>query len=921
MPDVSLLINGSTHRLIVDSNETLLDTLRDRLHLTGSKRGCDTGDCGACTVLLDGAPINACLMLTAEADGSSITTIEGVRHPVQEEFVKHSAFQCGYCAPGVVVSSSALLDRNARPGEGEIKTALSGHLCRCTGYLGILRALKGESPDTGEKSEFDVVGKPVPRKDTWDKVTGRAMFTADHYFPGMVYGALVTSPHPHARVLGIDASQAQAADGVVLVLTAAEVPSTTYGVSPARYDETILPLGVVRHVGEPVAAVFAVDRRKAEHAASLVRVEYKPLEPVFNVGKATEAAAPALHEAYPRNINTHILQDFGNFEQSAVDAAHVREDVFQGQRTHQAFLEPQASLAMLEGDLINVWTASQAPHYTQYHLSRVLGIPMSKLRVIRPAMGGGFGGKAEVTKLDFLSVIAAQRLQRPVLMTMDRRQVFQHGRGRHAQTITLKTAFDKDGTLLGSSIEVKLDGGAYTGYGIITSYYSGCLLTTPYKLPHFHFEADRICTNLPTCGAQRGNGTPQPRFAFESQLDLAARDLGLDPIAVRMKNLMPAGYKTVNDLQITSCGIKECLDEAVKLSAFDDKYGKLPYGRGIGIGLGCFISGAGYPIIRGDLPHSACTIRVADDGERVFLYTGAPEIGQGSDTVLCQIAAEELGIEYERVSIISSDSAVTPKDLGAYASRITFMAGNATVDAARKVKATIEEFWAESVGKPAGPLVFRRGNVSDGQTAMPFAEIAARRFAKKGGIVATGCYSPPKLGGSFKGAAVGTSPAYSFCAVVAEVRVDTGTGRVTVDRMCAVHDSGTVINPLTFRGQVEGSLVMGMGEALMEEVLHSEGRLVNPTFHDYLIPTIADSFPIVSASVPIRDPNGPFGAKEVGEGTILPVMGAIANAIDDAVGVRIKSLPITAEKVLRAMTHRDTRDAPPGGSPQPACST
>jgi 4-hydroxybenzoyl-CoA reductase subunit alpha len=909
--DVSLTINDRLHRLFVDANETLLDTLRDRLHLTGSKRGCDTGDCGACTVLMDGEPVNACLVLTAEAADSHIRTIEGIEHPVQQEFIKHGAFQCGFCAPGVVASSVKLLAETPTPSDQEIRGALAGNLCRCTGYTRILRVLKGESDPAAESEEqdaagegFSVIGKPVPRKDIADKVRGSALFTADHYFPGMVYGAVVESSHAHARVISIDASEALKMEGVLLVIKPEDVPATTYGVSPARYDETILPKDTVRHVGEPVAAVIAEDRKLAELAVAAVKVKYEPLEAVFDVEKAVQDGAPRIHERYKNNINTKVDHDFGDVDKVFEDAHLVREDSFKGHRTHQAFLEPHASLAMVKGDMINLWTANQTPHYVQYNVARVLDIPMSKLRVIKPAMGGGFGGKAEATKLDFLSIIAAQKLNRPVLMVFDRKQVFLQGRGRHEQRITLKSAFNKKGELLGAHETVTLDGGAYTSYGIITTYYTGSLLTTPYKLPHFRFNARRVVTNLPACGAQRGNGTPYPRFAFESHLDLAARDLGIDPATIRAVNLIPPGHKTVNDLQITSCGIKECLEEIVERSDYHKKAGKQEYGKGIGLGLGCFISGAGAPIVRGDLPHSACTIQVLEDGKRAVLYTGAPEIGQGSDTVLCQLAAEALGLAYEDVSIISSDSAVTPKDLGAYASRVTFMAGNATVDAAEKIKKQFREFWAAEIGKPVKELLFKNATVSDGETSYPFSELAVMYRKKHGPMSATGSYSAPEMGGKHKGASVGTSPAYSFCAVAAEVEVDLETGKVRVKRFHAAHDSGTVINPVTFHGQVEGALVMGMGESLMEEVVQDNGVLRNPNFHDYLLPTIADAPDIRCYTVPVSDPNGPYGAKEVGEGTILPVMGAVANAVHDAVGVRIKTLPITAEAVYREMVKK-----------------
>ncbi len=904
MVEIALTVNGEPVRLLVEPAETLLDVLRERLRLTGTKRGCDSGDCGACTVLLDGEPVNSCLVLAPEADGCEVVTVEGVEHPVQERFCRAGAFQCGFCAPGVVVSAVHLLERDPHPDEAAVREALSGHLCRCTGYLRMIRAIRDEMEEEAAGAGDDryrVVGRPVVRKDIEDKVRGRARYTADLYFPGLVYGALVTSPHPHARVVEVDPSEALAMEGVVLALTPDDVPDTPYGVSPARYDETVLPKPVVRHVGEPVAAVFATSRRLAELAAARVRVRYEPLPAVFDPEAAMAEGAPRIHERYERNVNTEIHHDFGDVEAVFERAPYVREDTFRGQRTHQAYLEPPAALAVPEGDTVTLWTASQTPRYVAYNVARVLGIPESSLRVVKPAMGGGFGGKAEATALDFLAVIAARRLGRPVLMVMDRRQAFEHGRGRHAQTIRLRSAFDREGRLLAVEERVVLDGGAYTGYGIITAYYSGALTTTPYRIRNFRFDAFRVVTNLPACGAQRGNGTPQPRWAFESQLDVAARELGLDPVQIRRRNLIEPGYVTVNQLRITSCGVRECLDEVVRLSGFDRKHGRLPFGRGIGLALGCFISGAGGPIVRGDVPHSMATIRVAEDGRRAWVLTGAPDIGQGSDTILCQIAAEALGLPYERVSILSADTAVAPKDLGAYASRITFMAGNATLQAARGIRRRLGRAWREVTGRPARRLRYRDGTVTDGEVTVPFEELAVAYQRRHGPLVATGSYSPPKLGGSFKGASVGTSPAYSFCAVAAEVTVDPETGAVRVERFWAAHDSGTVINPATFHGQVEGALVMGMGEALFEKVEHVGGALRNPNLHDYLLPTAADAPEIVSVTVPVRDPEGPFGAKEVGEGAILPVMGAIANAVEDAVGVRVRELPITAEAVWRGL--------------------
>jgi 4-hydroxybenzoyl-CoA reductase alpha subunit len=912
-----LSVNGRALVAAAPPNATLLSVLRDTLNMTGTKCGCGEGDCGACTVLLDGQPVNSCLMLAAEAQGAEITTIEGLStngalHPVQQAFVETGGIQCGFCSPGMILAAKALLDRSPDPSEEEIRRALSGNLCRCTGYARILEAVRRaahpELPRRVEEGEsgddFSVVGKSLPKKDAPDKATGKAVYTADLRLPGMLRGKILGSPHPHARIRSIDTREAERLPGVHAVITARDVPDVTYGVSPARYDEQVLAFDRVRHIGDEIAAVAAVDDATAEEALSRIRVEYEVLPAVFGIEEALEPGAPQLHEAYAQNINTEIHQDFGDVEKAFAEADHVREDVFRGQRAMQIPLEPHASLARIESDgRITIWTANQAPHYVQHQLSRVLGIPMGKIRVIKPAMGGGFGGKAEATSLDFCSVILARKTGRPVLMEYSRKETFLHGRGRHAQVMRLKTGVRKDGTLLAVHADILLDGGAYTSYGIITAYYSGVMLTTPYRLPNFRFDGRRVYTNLPACGAMRGNGTPQPRFAFESQLDLIAADLGLDPIELRRRNALQPDDLTVNEFQITSCEFKQCLDLVEARSGWKEKRGKLPFGRGIGVACGCFISGAGYPIYRSSFPHSSALVRLSEDGSSATVFAGAPDIGQGSDTVLCQMAAEELGLPYGDVSIVSSDSAVTPTDLGAYASRITYFAGNAVRAAAADARRAIAAVIAEDWGVPVDRLAFRDGAFvsPDGARRCSIQEAAALAFARRGPVVGTGDYTPPRLGGRFKGAPIGTSPAYSFCAQVAEVEVDTETGTVRVTDFHDAHDCGTVINPLTLHGQVEGSLVMGMGESLWEEVVHKDGRIVNPNLHDYLIPTAADAPRIHSYIARSFDPGGPFGAKEVGEGASLPVMGAVANAVAEAIGVRITDLPITPEKVLRAL--------------------
>jgi 4-hydroxybenzoyl-CoA reductase subunit alpha len=645
----------------------------------------------------------------------------------------------------------------------------------------------------------------------------------------------------------------------------------------------------------------------------LIKVEYGELPAVFDPFEAMTDGAPQLHGKFKNNVNTEIHHDFGDVEAAFEKSHYVREDTFIGNRAMQAPLEPHAALAHWEReDKLVVWSSTQTPHYLQYQLHRVLGLPMGRVRVIKPHVGGGFGGKAEATSLEFCAAILSKRTGRPVMMIYDRPEYFRHGRGRHQQFITLKTGVDKNGRLLGAHAKIVLDGGAYTGFGIIATYYSGALLGTPYRIPSYRFDGFRAYTNLPPCGAQRGHGCPQPRFALESQLDMIAEHLGIDPIEIRRRNALTSGEKTVNQFQITSCYFKECLEQLKEQSSWTSKKGQLPYGRGIGAAAGSFVSGSAYPIYRSKFPHSNAIIRLSEDGTSASLYMGMPEIGQGSDTTLAQIAAEVLGVFLEDINVVPLDTDVTPTDLGAYSSRVTLMGGNAVKMAAEEVKAQVLEAAAGMLECSPEVLAARARKISfkdSPEKSVSFQEAAALAFSNKGPVVGRGHYSPPEqLGGKHQGATVGTSPAYSFCAQAFEVSVDVQTGKVKVLSVSDVHDCGTVINPLGLHGQVEGSAVMGIGEALYEQVLFEDGRQINDSLHEYLIPTVMEAPRVTSSVVESWEDAGPFGAKEVGEGALLPSIGALANAIYDAVGVRIKSLPITAEKVLQAIVEKETQE-------------
>lgn len=925
---VTLKVNDEERCLAVSPNLSLKDLIRDELGLTGTKGGCEAGDCGACTVLLNGRPVNSCLVLAVQADGQEVQTIEGLGengdlHPLQKSFIHHGALQCGFCTPGMMMAAKALIDRNPDPTEAEILSALGGNLCRCGTYPRIIAAIQdwksgGETVKDGHRlqdRDHSSVGVGVRRSDAPDKVSGRAKYTADLRLPGMLYGKILGSTVAHAKILSIDTKRAEAMPGVLAVITGKDVPDIPYGVSPARYDEHILAKERVRYVGDEVAAVVAVDEASAEAALLEIEVRYEELPAVFDAEEAIADGAVQIHpedSRFENNINTAVNWHFGDVEKGFEEADHIREQRFVGNRPYQSPIEPHAAIARWEhpGDRLSVWMSAQAPHYTHHMLSRVFDLPQGNIRMIKPAVGGGFGVKAETTPLEFCSVIFAKMTGRPVMMKYSREEMFRHFRGRHKQTMDLKIGVKKDGQICAVQSRILLNGGAYTSYGIVTAYYAGSMTPTLYKIPNYRYDGYRLYTNLPACGAMRGHGVPQPRFAFESLLDMIAEDLGIDPVEIRLRNAMTPDSSTCNDLDISSCEFTATLEKARELTGWSGKYGKLPAGKGIGIGSGGFVSGAGYPIYRSDFPHSNAVIRVHEDGMAVSLHIATAEIGQGCDTVLPQIAAEELGIPYERVWMVESDSVQGPLDLGSYASRVTLMGGNAVKMAATGIREQILAEAGRILDCKPGDLKTRDGKIYRIGAESPeldWGEVARKLFSREGPIIGKGHYSPPPgLGGNYKGAAVGTSPAYSFSTAIAEVSVDLETGLVTVDHFTDVSDAGTVINPTTFHGQVEGAAIMGLGEALMEDTLFDEkGRMVNPDLHGYLLPSIADTPKINSQVVESYEPLGPFGAKEIGEGCIVPMMGAIANAIQDACGVRITELPITPEKILAGLRKKE----------------
>jgi len=768
-----------------------------------------------------------------------------------------------------------------------------------------------------------MIGTSLPKIDSYAKVTGAAKYADDLTLPRMAHGRILRSPHPHARILRLDIARARAHPGVLDVITAADLPRR-YGIMPTTQDEYPFALDTVRYVGEPVAAVVAVDEETAEEALDLIEVAYAPLPTVSTIEEALAREDIRLHDTTKRgNIMKEVHLDFGDVDEGFAQADLVREDTFFFEGTTHAPMEEHSCVADCRPDgKITLWTSTQTPHYVHREVAKVLEIPRSRLRVIVPPVGGGFGGKCEPFAHDFAAALFALRHGRPVKFTLSREEVFYCHRGRHPVKMILKTGVKRDGAITAVHLQTFLDGGAYASYGLATVYYTGALLTVTYKIPRYKFDGMRLYTNKPACGPKRGHGSTQPRYAFECQLDKIAEQLGLDPAAYRKQLAIEPYSTTVNGLRVTSCGLVECVDKVVEASRWRERRGRMPAGTGLGIAISSYVTGAGKAIYWNDMPHSGVIVTI-DRGGGVAVLCGSSDIGQGSDTMLAQIVAHELGIALLDIRVYTGDTDLTPVDLGSYSSRVTFMAGNAARAAATKLRALLFEAAAAHLGVPAERLTAADGRIhlaDDPATGLAFAEAAQLAEAAHGTLSAVGSYTPPKLGGEFKGAGVGISPAYSYTACVAQVAVDPDTYDLRVEKLWVAHDCGRALNPTLVEGQIEGSAYMGFGEAVLEEQVFRKGLHKIPSLLEYKLPTIYDTPEIVALTVETHDHEGPYGAKEAGEGPLNPIIPAIANAVYDAIRARVDSTPITPDKIARALKERQRplpAPARPHGAPTP----
>ena len=764
-------------------------------------------------------------------------------------------------------------------------------------------------PRAPETETFAVIGKRNRKVEGRRKVTAQYLYTDDLVLPRMLHAKILRSPHPHARIKGIDASRALAHPGVHAVVTGQDFP-VPYGIIPWTRDEYPLALEKALYVGDGVAAVAADDERTAVDALALIDIEYEILPPVLSVEDALAHPENQVNPfAKQGNLSKHVHLTFGEVEAGLAGSDVKVDGTWFYAGSNHAAIEPHCAIGDFGPDgVLTVYSSTQVPHYLHRELARVLEVPMNRIRVVQPGVGGAFGAKSEPFDLEFAVARLSQKTGRPVKILYTREEVFYSHRGRHPMRLRYEVGAGKDGKLRAVRAKIHIDGGAYSSFGLVTTYYSGQLLCAPYRFPAYEFDSTRVFTNKPACGPKRGHGSVQPRFAFECALDTLAEKLELDPIELRRRNLLGEEERTVNEMRVTSNGFEQCLDAVERASGWKEKFRRLPYGRGVGVAGSTYISGTNYPIYPNAMPQSGCQIKVDRSG-RITVFSGVSEIGQGCDSVLAYIVAEELGVELEAIRVVAGDTDLSPVDLGAYSSRVTFMAGNAALDAARKLKRQVQEAQGAAWGVSPERVALAGGFalcVGDGEKVVPVADAFQAAEARFGTLGSTGSYNTPKdVHGEYRGGTIGASPAYSFTAHVAEVEVDDETGIVTVKRIWVAHDCGRALNPTLVEGQMEGSAYMGFAEAIFEEQgFQPNGLHAGPSLLDYRIPTSLDTPDMDALIVESHDREGPYGAKEAGEGPLHPSVPAIANAIHDAIGVRLTDLPFYPGRVRAASKAR-----------------
>jgi putative selenate reductase molybdopterin-binding subunit len=994
--NILLKINGTEHTTEVEPSENLFNALRS-LGFHGVKFGDEQGLSGSDTVILDGRPVNAGSMLAAQAEGHNLVTIEGLGehpdqgwkktgglHPLQQAFIETGAIQCGYCTPAQILAAKALLDKNPDPSEIEVRKAIAGVLCRCTGYTkpvqailqaaAIMRGEKGvrsSSPEggipvtfdtppsdtglplpqvqtkthpkiilTSETTPYQVVGKAEPKVDAIKLAQGKPAFTADMELRGLLHAKVLHSPHAHAIITHIDASKARALPGVAAVLTWQDIPRVVYSTA-GQSDPIPGPLDTfsldkkVRFVGDRVAFVAAETPEIAEQALHLIDVDYKVLPAILDPAKAMEPEAERIHDepeyvnfgdSNPeKNLAAAIRIDIGDLDKGFAEADEIFEAEYAVPKVQQAHIEPHVAITYWdEDDRLVIRTSTQVPFHARRQLAPVLGLPIKRIRVIKPRIGGGFGGKQEVLMEDVAGHLTIAT-GRPVIYEYSRVEEFIAARSRHPMRVRMKTGVKKDGTMTANEMRVLTDTGAYGCHAVTVTGNTGSKAMALYvgdgpyrKSPNIRFYADVVYTNTPPAGAYRGYGVPQGFWPLERHMEKIARAMNLDPLEFRLKNAIHSGeyhpFSTAwNEGReprpeiVHTVGLEECVRQGKAAIGWDTKYANPAWhtspaqastqfgsDKRKGIGVAMVMQGTAIPY----LDMGGASIKMNDDGS-FNLLVGATDLGTGSDTVLAQMAAEVLGVPLDDVITYSSDTDFTPFDKGAYASSTTYISGTAVIKAARIVAERIKKRAADMLNTSLNVTTYAESQVTlsngtavfpDGQS-VPFAEIALNSLHHNDQeqIMGVASYVSP------------SSPP-PFAAQFAEVTVDVKTGAVTVDNLVMAVDSGVIVNPLTASGQIEGGMTQALGYAVCEEMVYDEhGSAREQDFDRYHI-FRADEMPDLTAIfVETFEPTHPFGVKAVAEIPMDGVAPAVGNAVLDAVGVNIDTNPVTPEKVWRAL--------------------
>lgn len=768
------------------------------------------------------------------------------------------------------------------------------------------------------KSKFndqyvDPVGKPVPRIEARGIVTGQLKYAFDLSFPNMLVAKMLRSPHAHARILSIDTSKAEALPGVKAVVTAKDTFQIKFGSNeyffPHTVDQMALEAEKVRYIGDEIAAVAAVDEETVDAALKLIDVKYEVLPAVFEIEEAIKPTAPLVHNSL-NNMAVILPVNFGNPARVMKEADHVREDRFWCPVAHPVPMEPHVCVGQWETftNKVTLWSSSQAPFKVREALAKTLKLDLNDVRVIKMPTGGGFGGKLEMLPMDFSACLLSKKAGGlPVKIVYTREEEFIASRRKHGMIYKVKTGVKKDGTIMAMTGEVLADGGAYCSYGPTVLAAAMMRIFMVYKIQHFRMTGYRVYTNNPISGAMRGFGGVQSGFAIESHMDMIARDLGMDPVEFRLKNITTPNMVTVNKMVLTTNGMKECIEKATAACGWKAKHGKQQHlCRGIGIGIAADVMGSK---MYKSHESAGAIVKVEEDGS-VYLFTGAADTGQGSNTALSQIAAHALGVSYSRIRCKAGDTEITPFDTGSFASRVTFISGNAALLGGRDAKMQILEIVAkehqlkiEDLDIKAEKVIFK----ADGKTLMSFDKALELCYSFNYGkqIIGRGSYNPKTTPIDFRTGEGNVSGSYGFEAQIAEVEVNKETGEVKVLELWDAHDIGKAINPQSVHTQIEGSLAMGLGYSFYEDMKFKNGRVLNANFAGYRVPRAMGIPKMNTILVETDDPEGPFGAKGMGEAALLPTSAAIANAIEDAIGVRIKELPITPEKIIKALKEKE----------------